>query len=103
MFEIRNSRVAQRRLMKISRHRTRDSQFQQFIRGQGNRLDITLILINIASNPFWARAIAPIGLIAVNGKVVYDRAYRLQPGDVIRLNTEKIENFRAFFQPAKRT
>jgi ribosomal protein S4 len=43
-----------------------------------------------------------MGLVAVNGKVVYDRDYRLQPGDVIRLNPQKIENFRAFFTPAKR-
>lgn len=52
MFNIRNVGVAQKHFKKIAKHRTHFDRFANTLRGYGNRMDVTLMLMNIAPTPF---------------------------------------------------
>lgn len=85
VFSIRNTKVALKRFRKLTRRKPTASGFENLMVGFGNRLDVTLILLNIAPTVFWAREMAPLGLVRVNGQVIRDAHFRLQPGDYVEL------------------
>jgi len=91
MFEFRNSRAAQKRIKSVFRHRTKNSQFQLLARANLNKLNIVLMCLNLAPGPKWAKPLAGMGLVRVNGKIVRNFAQRLEPGDTIQLQPKKIK------------
>jgi len=58
--------------------------------GLANRLDVTILLLNLAPSIRWARFMARAGVIAVNGKRINQEDYRLTPGDYLRFNRKTI-------------
>jgi hypothetical protein len=52
MFSLRNKRTAQRHFQKLSRRKPVDSGFSKALTGLGDRLDVNLVLLNIAPTIF---------------------------------------------------
>jgi hypothetical protein len=105
LFDLRNRSAARRHFRKLHRQRPprhNRSGFAKTLKGLGDRLDNVLMLLGIAPTIFWAREIAPMGLISSNGRPLTDPAERLKPGVTITLNEQKIRHFRHFFQPVLR-
>lgn len=81
LFSLRNDRTAMRHFQKLARRRPKTNGFAHSLRGLADRLDVNLILLNLAPTVFWARLIATLGVFRVNGKVVQQASYRLCAGD----------------------
>lgn len=82
-FHIRNSKVALKRFRKLTRRKPNKTGFEKLMTGFGDRLDVNLMLLNIAPTTYWAREMAPLGLLRVNGTVITDPGFRFQPGDYV--------------------
>jgi len=101
LFNLKNSSSARRFVRNKSKKTARNqSGFEHCLTGLGNRLDVTLLLLNIAPSPFWARELAPMGLLRINGKVIRAADHRLNPGDIIQWEWARIAHFKRYFQPA---
>jgi hypothetical protein len=61
-----------------------------------------LVQLNLVPTIYWARVLAPTGLLRVNGKVITNISHRLQPGDLIQLEQDKLTRFRHYFYPHSR-
>ena len=102
-FHIRNSKAALKRFRKATRRKAAQTGFEKLMVGFGDRLDVNLMLLNIAPTTFWAREMSPMGLLSVNGKVIRDAAFRFRPGDFVEWAWEKIKQVRIHFKsPFKR-
>jgi ribosomal protein S4 len=99
LFSLPNQRSARRHFKRLNR-RTRPaiSSFVSSSQGLTNRLDVTLVLMKIVPSIFWARVVAPLGLLQVNGKIQKDPAFRLVTNDVIRPLWDRIARFQHFFK-----
>jgi ribosomal protein S4 len=99
LFNLPNQRSARRHFKKLNR-RTRPaiSSFVNASQGLTNRLDVTLVLMNIVPSIFWARVVAPLGLLQVNGTIQKNPAFRLVTNDVIRPLWDRIARFQHFFK-----
>ena len=86
MFNLPDQNAARRHFRKLNR-RTRPavSSFVEATRGLGDRLDVTLVHLKIVPSIFWARVVAPFGLMRVDGALQSNPAYRIPPGAVIHL------------------
>jgi ribosomal protein S4 len=102
LFNLPDRRAASRHFRKLNRRKGKRGGFAHSQTGLGDRLDVTLMHLNLVPTIFWARVVAPHGLLRINGKVVTDPAHRLAPGDFIQLEQERILRFRHFFKPALR-
>jgi ribosomal protein S4 len=100
LFNLPDRNAARRHFRKLNRRRGKPTSFAHSQRGLGDRLDVTLMHLNVAPSIFWARVVAPQGLLRVNGKVVKDPAYRISAGDLLQLEWDKVVRFRHFFKPA---
>lgn len=83
LFHIRNSKAAYKRFRKLVRQKPKTTGFEKLLTGSGDRLDVNLMLLNIAPTVFWARNIAQIGLLRVNGREIRDANFRFSPGDYV--------------------
>lgn len=88
-----------RHFQKLARRRPRVNGFSHSLSGLADRLDVNLMLLNLAPTVFWARLIATLGVFKVNGKVIQQAAYRLRAGDRVEWDLMKLEHIRANFQP----
>lgn len=52
LFNLRNTRVAQRHFKKLSKKTPTTTGFSQMLTGLGNRLDVNLLLLNILPTVF---------------------------------------------------
>lgn len=82
LFNLPDKGAARRHFKKLNR-RSRKVGFVHSQEGLSNRLDNVLIHLNMAPTIFWARVIAPQGLLRVNGTVVTQADYLLKAGDFI--------------------
>lgn len=99
LFHLRNDRVAARHFKKLSRRRPKTNGFAHSLRGLGDRLDVNLMLLNLAPTVFWARLIATLKVFKVNGVVIDKASYRLKAGDHIEWDRAKLERIWANFEP----
>jgi len=99
LFNLPDRSAARRHFRKLNR-RTRPSisSFVEATRGLGDRLDVTLLHLRVAPSIFWARVVAPFGLMRVDGVLQTDPAYRIKPGAVIHLEWNRIARFQHFFR-----
>jgi ribosomal protein S4 len=97
-FQLRNSTAALKRVRKLTKKKPVDSGFQRLMLGYGDRLDVNLMLLNIAPTTFWARELSPLGLLSVNGKPIVDAGYRFRAGDMITFNWGKIKRIQVLFK-----
>jgi ribosomal protein S4 len=97
-FSLRNTRVAQRHFKKLSRRKPKGSGFSKSLVGLADRLDVNLVLLNIAPTIFWAKVLASFGVFRVNNKIVCDPTYRFKQNDRIFWNWTVIERLRDHFQ-----
>ncbi len=97
-FALRNSKAALKHFRKLRRRNPATSGFAKLLTGRGNRLDVILVLINIAPTLFWARTIAQRGILRVNGAVIRDPGYRVP--DCVYLNKDdaKINELLKYFK-----
>jgi ribosomal protein S4 len=96
-FNISTSKAMLKRFRKLTRRKPATTGFEKLMVGFGDRLDVNLMLLNIAPTTFWAREIAPMGLFRVNGKIIRDASFRFTPGDHIELIWEKLQKLRTHF------
>jgi ribosomal protein S4 len=96
-FNICTSKAMLKRFRKLARRKPVTTGFEKLMSGFGDRLDVNLMLLNIAPTTFWAREIAPMGLFKVNGKVVREASFRFTPGDHIEFSWEKLRKLRTHF------
>ena len=75
------------------------SSFVSATRGLGDRLDVTLLHLKVVPSIFWARVVAPFGLLRVNGVLQKDPAYRIPANAIIHLEWDRIARFQHFFRP----
>jgi ribosomal protein S4 len=54
--------------------------------GFGDRLDVNTVLLSIAPTIFWGRELTKMGIFRINGEVVYDPSFRLQPEQIIEFD-----------------
>lgn len=99
LFDIRTSKAALKRTRKRARLRTKTTGLEQNMVGFGDRLDVTLILMGIAPTTFWARVLAKMGLLRINGKVVRDPTFRFKKGDYVEWVWDKIQRLKSHFKP----
>jgi ribosomal protein S4 len=97
LFNLPNRSAARRHFKKLNR-RSRKVGFVHAQEGLSNRLDNVLIHLNIVPTIFWARVVAPHGLLRVNGVIVKDMNYRFKAGDFIEPVWERICRFRHYFK-----
>lgn len=88
-----------RHFQKLARRRPKLNGFAHSLRGLADRLDVNLMLLNLAPTVFWARLIAALGVFKVNGRVVRQAAHQLHAGDRVEWDLVKLERIRANFQP----
>jgi hypothetical protein len=101
LFSLPNRGAARRHFQKLAgRSRPSISSFIEAQRGLGDRTDVTLLHLNIVPSIFWARIVAPFGLLRVNSKLITDPAHRLAPGDIIQPEWDRIVRFQHFFKSA---
>jgi ribosomal protein S4 len=101
LFNLPDRHAASRHFQKLARRsRPAISSFVASQQGLGDRLDVTLLHLNIVPSIFWARVVAPFGLLRVNGKILYNCASRISPGDLIQPEWDRISRFQHFFKSA---
>lgn len=88
-----------RHFQKLTRRRPKVNGFAHSLRGLADRLDVNLMLLDLAPTVFWARLIATLGVLKVNGEVIRQASYRLRTGDRVEWDLVKLERIRANFQP----
>lgn len=86
-----------KRFRKLTRRKPATTGFEKLMVGFGDRLDVNLMILNIAPTTFWAREIAPMGLFKVNGCIVREPNFRFTPGDHIELMWDKLQKLRTHF------
>ena len=96
---MRNKSVAQKRFKNIARHKNKNSHLERYLRGNGNRLDVTLILANLVPTPRLARILIRRRVVFVNGKSCTNPAYRLQPGSVLYFDHLALTRDQEHFSP----
>jgi hypothetical protein len=52
LFQLRNTKVALKRFRKLSRRKTKNSGFEKSMTGFGDRMDVNLLLLNLAPTVF---------------------------------------------------
>jgi ribosomal protein S4 len=97
-FHLRNAKAALKRFRKSTRRRADNTGFEKLMVGFGDRLDVNLMLLNIAPTTFWARSMAKMGLLRVNTKIVRDPSFRFRPGDYVEWVWAKIRLARLYFK-----
>lgn len=102
-FHIRNTKISLKRFRKLLRRKPVNTGFEKLMLGFGDRLDVNLMLLNIAPTTFWAREMASLGLLRVNGKTITEPTFRFTPGDYIEWGWHKIKKIQVHFRsPLKR-
>jgi hypothetical protein len=100
LFNFRNRRRAHRHFNKLDKRSA--PTFSNFIRSHRwltTRLDVNLVLLGIAPSIYWARVVAPFGLVRVNGKTLYQIDDHFRVGDHIQIDYERVQRFQHYFQP----
>jgi ribosomal protein S4 len=84
LFNLPDRRAASRHFRKLNRRSAPAiSNFIRAQKGLGTRLDVTLMHLGAAPSIYWARIVAPFGLLRVNGRILYRPADSLLIDDVI--------------------
>lgn len=84
LFNLPNRRAASRHFQKLNKRSVPGtSNFIRAQKGLGTRLDVTLMHLGVAPSIYWARIVAPFGLLRVNGMVLYRPDDQLRIEDVI--------------------
>jgi hypothetical protein len=99
LFDFRNTRTAQRHFKKLSKGTPKTTGFSRMLVGLGNRLDVNLLILGIFPTIFWARRLAVMGFVIVNRALVSKANHRLQPGDLLFFQWERIRYMQAEFTP----
>jgi hypothetical protein len=97
LFQLRNTKVALKRFRKLSRRKTKNSGFEKSMTGFGDRMDVNLLLLNLAPTVFWARRMAGLGLLRVNGVRMPKSTFRFKVGDYVEWAWDKIQRFQSYF------
>jgi len=104
LFNFRDRGAARRHFKKSAGHtRPSISAFVSMCTGLTARLDIICLQLGFAPSIYWARIVAEFGLLRVNGKTVYDPAYRLKSDDVVYPKWDTVARFQHYFRPYLRT
>ena len=86
LFNLPDRNAARRHFRKLNRRsRPAISNFVAASQGLGDRVDLTLMHLKVVPSIFWARVVAPFGLLRVNGVLIKDPAHRLKPTDTLHL------------------
>jgi hypothetical protein len=99
LFNLRGRRATRRRFQKLNKQSA--SSVSNFIRtqkGLGTRLDVTLVHFGIAPSIYWARIVAPFGLLKVNNTVLYRADDQLLTADYVRPDWNRISRFQHYFK-----
>jgi ribosomal protein S4 len=100
LFNLPDRNAARRHFRKLNRRsRPAISNFVAASQGLGDRVDLTLMHLKVVPSIFWARVVAPFGLLRVNGVLIKDPAHRLKPADTLHLEWDRIARFQHFFEP----
>jgi ribosomal protein S4 len=87
LFKLRDRGAARKHFKKVAaRSRPAISAYIAMSKGLTDRLDVTCLQMGFAPTIYWARIVSEFGLLRVNGRTVYNPAYRLKPADVIYPN-----------------
>jgi ribosomal protein S4 len=100
LFNLRDRGAARRHFTRLSyKSRPSISSFVSASSGLTNRLDVTLMQLGVAPSIYWARIVAQFCLMRVNGVLVSDPEYLLQPGDILQPEWDSIARFQHYFKP----
>jgi ribosomal protein S4 len=100
LFNLPDRRAASRHFRKLNKRSAPVvSNFIRAQKGLGTRLDVTLMHLGVAPSIYWARTVAPFGLLRVNGVRLYRADDQLHPGDMITLEWSRIHRFQHYFRP----
>lgn len=101
LFSLPTRRAARKHFEKLNaRARPSISGFVDSTRGLNDRLDVTLVHLKVVPSVFWAKVVAPLGLLKINGKIICDPAFRLPSNSVVQPLWGRISRFQHFFQPS---
>jgi ribosomal protein S4 len=103
LFKLRDRGAARKHFKKVAaRSRPAISAYIAMSKGLTDRLDVTCLQMGFAPTIYWARIVSEFGLLRVNGRTVYNPAYRLKPADVIYPNWDTVIRFQHYFMPQMR-
>jgi ribosomal protein S4 len=97
LFNIRTSKAVLKRFRQRARRSTKTSGLEHLLTGFGDRFDVNLMLLGIAPTVFWAREIAPMGLLRVNGRLIRKASFRFKPGDYVEWVWDKLQKVKVHF------
>jgi ribosomal protein S4 len=97
LFNIRTSKAVLKRFRQRARRNTKASGLEHTLTGFGDRFDVNLMLLGIAPTVFWAREIAPMGLLRVNGRIIREASFRFKPGDYVEWVWDKLQKLKVHF------
>lgn len=90
LLRLRNKKAARKHFKKRTKHTTKTTGFSETTLGFCDRYDVNLMLIGLAPTIYWARVLAKLGLVKVNGLIITSENFRLKPGDTIQFDLNKI-------------
>jgi hypothetical protein len=100
LFSFPDRRAASRHFRKLNKRSTPAiSNFIRAQKGLGTRLDVTLMHLGVVPSIYWARIVAPFGLLRVNGSIRYRANDQLHIGDMVTPEWSRIRRFQHYFKP----
>lgn len=87
LFKLPTRRAARKHFRKLNRRsRPAISSFASASRGLINRLDNVILQLGFVPSIYWARVVAPFGLVRINGTTMRSAGHLLAAGDQIQVD-----------------